>query len=310
VKEVKVMFLEYISHLKEKGMAENTITSYINDLNYFFNDMNIQKDEYVTAVDIRKWINRMVNPIHTKPLATATINRRLNSLRSYYSWSIKNKKITYNPMLEIQDLKSVDEDSEKIMWLTEEEFEDLLHLLRKKPVKSKGINPEEKYRRDRAIIYLLTYTGLRVNELANLKLTDLDLELKRIRIVGKGMKIRTIPISNTLFIEIQDWLKFRAEIVNHKPYVADSPYVFYSQRSPKFTVRGIQTMIESYSLPNKRLTPHMFRHTFCKWMLKATHNDIEKVRRLAGHSNIGTTSRYLKDSYSDLADAVDALPKI
>lgn len=304
------MFLEYISHLKEKGMAENTITSYINDLNYFFNDMNIQKDEYVTAVDIRKWINRMVNPIHTKSLATATINRRLNSLRSYYSWAIKNKKITYNPMLEIQDLKSVDEDSEKIMWLTEEEFEDLLHLVRKKPVKSKGVNPEEKYRRDRAIIYLLTYTGLRVNELANLKLTDLDLELKRIRIVGKGMKIRTIPISNTLFTEIQDWLKFRAEMVNHKPYVADSPYVFYSQRSPKFTVRGIQTMIESYSLPNKRLTPHMFRHTFCKWMLKATHNDIEKVRRLAGHSNIATTSRYLKDSYSDLADAVDALPKI
>lgn len=291
-------------------MAENTITSYINDLNYFFNDMNIQKDKYVTTVDIRKWINRMVNPIHTKPLATATINRRLNSLRSYYSWSIKNKKITYNPMLEIQDLKSVDEDSEKIMWLTEEEFEDLLHLVRKKPVKSKGVNREEKYRRDRAIIYLLTYTGLRVNELANLKLTDLDLELKRIRIVGKGMKIRTIPISNTLFTEIQDWLKFRAEMANHKLYVADSPYVFYSQRSPKFTVRGIQTMIESYSLPNKRLTPHMFRHTFCKWMLKATHNDIEKVRRLAGHSNIATTSRYLKDSYSDLADAVDALPKI
>jgi site-specific recombinase XerD len=312
VKEVKVMVLvlEYISYLKEKGLAENTITSYINDLNSFFNDMNIQKDEYVTAVDIRKWINRMVNPIHTKPLATATINRRLNSLRSYYSWAIKDKKITYNPVLEIQDLKSVDEDSEKIMWLTEEEFENLLHLVRKKPVKSKGVNPEEKYRRDRAIIYLLTYTGLRVNELANLKLTDLDLELKRIRIVGKGMKIRTIPISNTLFTEIQDWLKFRAETANHKPYVADSPYVFYSQRSPKFTVRGIQTMIESYSFPNKRLTPHMFRHTFCKWMLKATNNDIEKVRRLAGHSNIATTSRYLKDSYSDLADAVDALPEI
>ena len=94
-----------------------------------------------------------------------------------------------------------------------------------------------------------------------------------------------------------------------KPHVEDSPYVFYSQRSPKFTVRGIQTMIEGYSLPNKKLTPHMFRHTFCKWMLKATNNDIEKVRRLAGHSNIATTSRYLKDSYSDLADAVDAMPR-
>ena len=170
------------------------------------------------------------------------------------------------------------------------------------------MNPEEKYRRDRAIIYILTYAGLRVDELSNLKLTDIDLDLKRIRIVGKGMKVRTVPISNTLMAEIQDWLAFRAEMANQKPHVEDSPYVFYSQRSPKFTVRGIQTMIENYSLPNKRLTPHMFRHTFCKWMLKATNNDIEKVRRLAGHSNISTTARYLKDSYSDLADAVDALP--
>jgi site-specific recombinase XerC len=158
-----------------------------------------------------------------------------------------------------------------------------------------------------AVVYLLTYAGLRVEELSNLKLTDLDLEMKRIRIMGKRMKVRTVPISNILLAELEDWLKFRAEMAKKKPHVAESPYVFYSQRSPKFSVRGIQRMIESYSLPNKKLTPHMFRHTFCKWMLKATNNDIEKVRRLAGHSNIATTSRYLKDSYSDLADAVEAL---
>ena len=195
------------------------------------------------------------------------------------------------------------------MWLTEEEFGDLLYIIRKKPVNSRGVNPEEKYRRDRAIIYLFTYAGLRVDELSNLKLTDIDLDMKRLRIVGKGMKVRSIPISNILMAEIQDWFAFREEMAKKKPHVEESPYVFYSQRSPKFTVRGIQTMIEGYSLPNKKLTPHMFRHTFCKWMLKATNNDIEKVRRLAGHSNIATTSRYLKDSYSDLADAVDAMPR-
>lgn len=306
---MKRMFSDYIAYLKEKGKSDNTIISYTNDLNYFFNDMYIRSGEYVTATDIRKWVDEMLHSTNTKPMATTTINRRLNSLRSYFSWATKNDKLQHNPMQEIQDLKSADEDYEKIMWLTEDEFEDLLHIIRKKPVKSRGVNPEEKYRRDRAIIYLLTYAGLRVNELSNLKLTDLDLELKRIRIVGKGMKVRTIPISNTLLAEIQDWLSFRSGMTKQKLHVADSPYVFYSQRSPKFTVRGIQTMIESYSLPKKKLTPHMFRHTFCKWMLKATNNDIEKVRRLAGHSNIATTSRYLKDSYSDLADAVDALPK-
>lgn len=98
-------------------------------------------------------------------------------------------------------------------------------------------------------------------------------------------------------------------MAKRKPQVEHSPYLFYSQRSQKFTVRGIQMMVEGYSLPNKKLTPHMFRHTFCKWILKATNNDIEKVRRLAGHSNIATTSRYLKDSYSDLINAVDFMPK-
>lgn len=303
------MVSDYISYLKEKGLTNNTIISYTNDLNNFLNDMCVRSDEYVTAVDIHKWVDKMVNSSYLKPLAISTINRRLNSLRSYYSWATKNDKLEQNPMQEIQDIKLADEDNEKILWLTEDEFENLLHTMRGKPVKSRSVNPEEKYRRDRAIIYLLTYAGLRVSELSNLKLTDIDLELKRIRVVGKGMKVRTIPISNILFAEIQDWLKFRLEIKKQKTHVAQSPYIFYSQRSSKFTVRGIQTMIESYSLPKKKLTPHMFRHTFCKWMLRATNNDIEKVRRLAGHSNIATTSRYLKDSYSDLAEAVNALPK-
>ncbi len=302
------MYQDYILYLQKQGKSKNTIISYSNDLNSFFHETNIKPGDYVTAADIRKWIHLMLNPVDIKPLTTSTINRRLNSLRSFYAWATKMKKMQHNPMQEIQELKSADEDSEKIMWLTEDEFQDLLYIMRKKPVRSRGVNPEEKYRRDRAIIYILTYAGLRVDELSNLKLTDIDLDLKRIRIVGKGMKVRTVPISNTLMAEIQDWLAFRAEMANQKPHVEDSPYVFYSQRSPRFTVRGIQTMIENYSLPNKKLTPHMFRHTFCKWMLKATNNDIEKVRRLAGHSNIATTSRYLKDSYSDLADAVDALP--
>lgn len=303
------MLYDYISYLEERGMAQNTIISYKSDLNAFFNEINIKSGDDVTAADIRKWIDEMLSPAGLKPLATSTINRRLNSLRSFYSWATKNKRLQYNPMQDIRDLKSADEDSEKIMWLTEDEFGDLLHRIRKKPVKSRGVDPEEKYRRDRTIIYLFTYAGLRVHELSNLQLTDVDLDLKRIRIVGKGKKVRTIPISNTLLVEIQEWLTFREDRVKKKSYVDQSPYVFYSQRSSKFTVRGIQTMIGSYSLPNKKLTPHMFRHTFCKWMLKATNNDIEKIRRLAGHSNIATTIRYLKDSYSDLADAVDAMPK-
>lgn len=303
------MLAEYLSYLEQKGKSQNTIISYRNDVNNFFEDIHIRPEDYVTTSDVRKWLYGLLQPKDGKSLAVTTINRRLNALRSFYKWARRNNKISYNPMEEIEDLKSADEDHETIMWLTEEEFEDLLNRVRKTTVKSRGVDPEEKYRRDRAIIWLLTYAGLRVDELSNLKLNDLDLNMKRIRVVGKGQKVRTIPISNILLNEIQDWLNYRAEMAKKKGHVEESPYVFYSQRSLKFSVRGIQTMIEDYSSSKKKLTPHMFRHTFCKWMLKATNNDIEKVRRLAGHCNISTTSRYLRDSFSDLADAMESLPR-
>ncbi|MED2794136.1 tyrosine-type recombinase/integrase [Bacillus wiedmannii] len=302
------MLHKYRKYLIDKGKSQNTVLSYINDLQIFFQEMRLNPDSYVISNDIKKWIRDMLNPQEGKALSVSTINRRLNTLRSYFSWGEREQYIKVNPMTDIKDLKVVDGEYEKIMWLTEKEFETLLERMRKYPVKTRGVNPEEKYRRDRAIIYILTYAGLRVEELSNLKITDIDLDLKKIRVIGKGTKVRTIPMSNFLYNEVLDWLQFRNKIAKDKEIVNHSPYVFYSQRSEKFSIRGIQAMIENYSTLDKKLTPHMFRHTFCKWMLKATNNDIEKVRRLAGHSHISTTTRYLKNSFEELTDAVEAMP--
>ncbi|MED0936657.1 tyrosine-type recombinase/integrase [Bacillus mobilis] len=302
------MLHKYRKYLIDKGKSQNTLLSYINDLQIFFQEMRLNPDSYVISNDIKKWIRDMLNPREGKALSVSTINRRLNTLRSYFSWAEREQYIKVNPMTDIKDLKVADEEYEKIMWLTEKEFEDLLERMRKYPVKTRGVNPEEKYRRDRAIIYILTYAGLRVEELSSLKITDIDLDLKKIRVIGKGTKVRTIPMSNFLYNEVLDWLQFRNKIAKDKEIVNQSPYVFYSQRSEKFSIRGIQAMIENYSTLDKKLTPHMFRHTFCKWMLKATNNDIEKVRRLAGHSHIATTTRYLKSSFDELTDAVEAMP--
>ncbi|MEI3892473.1 MULTISPECIES: tyrosine-type recombinase/integrase [Bacillus] len=302
------MLHKYRNYLIDKGKSQNTLLSYINDLQIFFQEMRLNPDSYVISNDIKKWIRDMLNPREGKALSVSTINRRLNTLRSYFSWAEREQYIKVNPMTDIKDLKVADEEYEKIMWLTEKEFEALLERMRKYPVKTRGVNPEEKYRRDRAIIYILTYGGLRVEELSSLKITDIDLDLKKIRVIGKGTKVRTIPMSNFLYNEVLDWLQFRNKIAKDKEIVNQSPYVFYSQRSEKFSIRGIQAMIENYSTSDKKLTPHMFRHTFCKWMLKATNNDIEKVRRLAGHSHISTTTRYLKNSFDELTDAVEAMP--
>ena len=85
----------------------------------------------------------MLNPREDKALSVSTINRRLNTLRSYFSWSEREQYIKVNPMTDIKDLKVVDGEYEKIMWLTEKEFETLLERMRKYPVKTRGVNPEE-----------------------------------------------------------------------------------------------------------------------------------------------------------------------
>jgi site-specific recombinase XerD len=300
----------YLNFLKEQGKSVHTIKAYLTDVEIFYQDNKIEINSPVVSSDIRRWIDDMLDPSNGESLSVSTINRRLNSLRSFYNWAVKEKFILMNPIDDIRDLRTADEEHENIMWLTEEEFENLLERIRKSPVKSRGVNQEEKYRRDRAIVYLLTYAGLRVEELSNLKIHDMDFEMRKIRVIGKGKKVRTIPMSTLLFHELKEWLAFREKKAAEKVHVAHSNFIFYSQRSGKYSVRGIQTMIENYSTKEKKLTPHMFRHTFCKWMLKATNNDIEKVRRLAGHSHISTTVRYLKDTYEDLSDAVEALPRL
>ncbi|MED2246811.1 tyrosine-type recombinase/integrase, partial [Bacillus thuringiensis] len=262
------MLHKYRNYLIDKGKSRNTVISYINDLQVFFQEMGVNPDSYVISNDIKKWTRDMLNPKKGKALSVSTINRRLNTLRSYFSWAERENYIRVNPMTDIKDLKMVDEEHEKIMWLTEKEFEELLERMRKYPIKTRGVNAEEKYRRDRVIIYILTYAGLRVEELSNLKITDIDLDVKKIRVVGKGNKVRTIPMSNFLYNEILEWLQFRSKVSNEKEIVSHSPFLLYSQRSGKFSIRGIQNMIENYSTPDKKLTPHMFRHTFCKWMLK------------------------------------------
>lgn len=300
----------YRAYLVSQGKAAHTVTAYCRDVTAFLGDLHCRPEDPITPVDVRKWIGQAVQAPTGQPLKVTTINRHLNALRSFYAWATLRGAVCDNPLAPIRDVKTADATPETIQWLTEEEFADLLDRLRQSSKTRHHSEAEAKYRRDRAVIYLLTYAGLRVQELSQLTLRDIDSDLHRLRVVGKGQKVRTIPIARLLGYEIDDWLTFRTIQAQTHRMIAESPYVFYSQRSPQFSVRGIQAMIAGYSTATKTLTPHMFRHTFCKWMLKATHNDLEKVRRLAGHRHIETTARYLRDAFSDLADAVDALPPL
>lgn len=90
------MLEEYITSLEKQDKSAKTIISYRNDILTFMDDLHIKPNDFVTATDVRKWINFMLNPNDGKPLAITTINRRLNALRSFYSWAQKNQKLQHN----------------------------------------------------------------------------------------------------------------------------------------------------------------------------------------------------------------------
>ncbi len=286
------MFEKYIEHLRDEGKAENTINSYISDLKIFFSDNNLSPTSIVTAADIRKWIQRHLK---TDQRMHTTVNRRINSLKGYFTWAYNNKRVITNPMNDIGIVKVADEESESIQWLTESEFEDLLKRMRDAP-DVKGWDPELRYRRDRIAVYILTYLGLRVSELSNLKVNDIDMALRKVRIIGKGSVVRTLPINNLLYQELRDWLHYRSKMCEFRKDLG-SGYLLFSQKSDRVSDRGIQRILERYDTDERQLHPHIFRHTFCMWMLKANNNDIVLVKRLAGHKDIRTTERYLKLAY-------------
>jgi len=95
------MLTEYLSYLEQKGKSLNTIISYRNDMNKFFEDIHIHPEDYVTASDVRKWVRKwlygLLQPKDGKSLAVTTINRRLNALRSFYKWARRNNKISKAP---------------------------------------------------------------------------------------------------------------------------------------------------------------------------------------------------------------------
>ena len=99
------MLSDYLKHLQQKGKSPHTIVSYMNDLHKFLDGLSIQPQDYIAEMDVRKWISQMIRPKEGQSLANTTINRRLNSLRSFYNWAQRNKKVKNNPMHDIEDFE-------------------------------------------------------------------------------------------------------------------------------------------------------------------------------------------------------------
>ena len=256
----------------EKGLSKNTVSSYKNDISSFFiwlNKKNIDKLK-VTTLDLNKYISNLFND----GFKSSSINRKISSIKHFYLFLLKKKIIKNSPADEVSSPRQ-----EK--YLPTSMSEDEVECLLRSPKSCSKIE-----RRDAAMIEILYATGMRISELVNLKLTDIDLNRSVLKVLGKGSKERLIPYgekaSEALSIYLQDRIK------------SDCKHVFLSNRGSKIT-RGafwqrIKIYIKRENLKSS-ISPHTLRHAFATHLLNRGA-DLRSIQILLGHSDLSTTQIY------------------
>lgn len=263
----------------ERGLSDNTITAYRQDLTDF---LAFLKKENLTAwpteaVDIDAFLaeQRDLNK------ATSSISRMISSLRKFYQWLVRQNIQKLNPMLEIDSPKK---EHRLPVALSVDEVNRLLE--------QPNVN-EKLGLRDRALLETLYATGIRVSELINLKFNDLHEELKLLKVFGKGSKERLIPISDVAV----SWIKSYQEKVRDPLLLKagkNSDYIFLNNRGGALTRQAVWQIIKQYCQLagiKKNVTPHTLRHTFATHLLE-NGADLRVVQEILGHSDISTTQIY------------------
>jgi len=256
----------------EKGLSKNTVSSYKNDISSFLSWLNKKQINYQQVSG--KNINEFISNLFNSGLKSSSINRKISSIKHFYLFLSKKKIIKYSPADEIETPK---QEKYLPVSMSEDEVERLLS----------SPNPNQIIeRRDKAMIEILYATGMRISELVNLKLTDIDFNRSVLKVFGKGSKERLVPYGEKAAEALDIYLRDRKK--------SDSKNVFLSNRGSQIT-RGafwqrIKIYIKRENLKSS-ISPHTLRHAFATHLLNRGA-DLRSVQILLGHSDLSTTQIY------------------
>ena len=279
-------FLRYL--LIDKGYSNNTIESYKMDL---FKFLEYSKDKSIDEID-SNFLKEYIKYLNKENLNEKSISRNISCLKSFYKFLVIDKKVINNPA-ESLFMPKVKKSLPNI--LTEE---DIFNLL--------DIDLIDNYSfRNKAMIELMYSSGLRVSELVNLKLQDVDLTQDIVRTFGKGSKERVIPIGEFASSSLKEYInKYRGLML--KKY--NNEYLFLNNHGNQMTRQGFFKIIKALAKEKgikKQISPHTLRHSFASHLLKYGA-DLRTIQELLGHSDISTTQIYthitneqLKENYKE-----------
>ncbi len=272
---------EFIKFVKfEKGLSDNTIFAYKNDLNQYISFLKkIKKTiDDVTNEDITEFLWQLKQQ-NIKP---NSLYRKSSCITQFHKFLI-SEGITKNNPIEFLSKPKLQRKLPQV--LTLEEVERLLSYI-----------PKKKFNdiRNKAMIEVLYATGLRVSELVNLKFDNLDLTNRYIRIIGKGGKERIVLLNKKSVQALKEWLRIREKKFAYKYLKEFDQYVFLSKLGKPISRIDFWEQLRNYvkqAKITKNVSPHTLRHSFATHMLKYGA-DLKVVQELLGHSDISTTQIY------------------
>ncbi len=280
-------FLSYLAH--ERRYSPHTITNYQRDLKSIL--AYCEKQDISAWQDLGEYQVRMfVAAGHRQGLSPRSLQRRLSTLRSFYRYLNREGEIKTNPALEVRAPKA----SKRLpRTMDVDMMGKLLEMPHKDPLSV----------RDWAIMELLYSSGLRLAELVDLDLTDVDLSDRTVRVTGKGNKTRIVPLGRFSVEALAKWLGERGSMAG----AGTEQAMFLSQQGRRISHRSVQSRVKLWArrqgLPVE-VNPHLFRHSFASHLLESS-GDLRGVQELLGHADISTTQIYTHLDFQHLARIYD-----
>lgn len=278
-------FFQYLQF--EKRIAKHTLTAYKSDIaqfqDYLKSEYAIEDQLDVSHTIIRSWVVSLME----KGLNPRSVNRKITTLKTLYKFLMREGLQTKNPMLKIQSPKTA---KRLPVFVEEENINQLFD--QQEPSSDFELN------RDQLILLLLYSTGIRLAELVGLKVTDIDINQKTIKVLGKRNKQRIIPIG----AEIIDTYQAYLANLSSQEFENQSSQLFRLKNGkaiyPKMVYRLVNDNLASITTLDKK-SPHVLRHTFATHLLN-NGADLNAIKELLGHSSLAATQVYTHNSIEKL----------
>lgn len=273
-------FLFYLEN--EKHYSEHTLTSYSKDIESFVCFIKENKlASSITRINSQRIPKNFISYLSNKEYTQKSINRHLSTMRSFYNYLLKEDIVKKNLFNEVKNIK----EPRKLPKFIDDEI--LINVLESIDTKTDlGF-------RNYLILELLFATGLRVSEMCNLEIKDIDFSNKMIKIKGKGKKERIVVMYNTLIENLKYYITFtRSNLLSIGN--TDATKLFINYKGGYLTPRGVRVILNSIIDKSDefiKITPHMIRHSFATSLLNNGY-DLRMLQELLGHKNLQTTQIY------------------